>query len=97
MADPADPYNLADAFRRVSDANLRYYSGYAKLVREYVDDVVGGLQAARRSSSVPLGAAPPAAAARPAQPPAASASPSASPAPPAMALEGPLGSSPQRA
>lgn len=91
MAEPNDPLNLAAAWKRLTEANLRYYSGYAKLAREYVDEVVASFQGARRASaSGPIGAVPTEARARPAPAPAA---PEPSP-PPAMALEGRLGSRP---
>jgi len=68
----------------MAEANLRYYSGYAKLTREYFDELAGSIQGARKtptSSGGVIGAAP------------TRRKDSPSP-PPAMALEGKLGTSP---
>jgi hypothetical protein len=75
-----DPFNLAATWRRMAEANLNYYSGYAKLTREYIDELSDSFGGGRRTAvGGPLGAAT---------------SHSACPTP-SMALEGKLGASPE--
>jgi hypothetical protein len=48
MAEAKDPLNLTEAWTRLNEANVRYYSGYARLVRDYADEVVSTMKSVRR-------------------------------------------------
>ena len=86
MADGSDGFNLAAVWRRMTEANLRYYSGYAKLTRDYIEEIVGSSRGTRRSTTSPLGATP-------ARTASTAGAPARSPQP-AMALAGKLGARP---
>jgi len=50
MAQAKDPINLTEAWTRLNEANVRYYTDYARLVRNYANDVVGTLKSVRRKT-----------------------------------------------